>query len=40
MSVAFVALLPTFIFCFMCFFVSCDDAIRLYLARINEVGGY
>lgn len=25
---------------FYVFFVLCDDAIRLYLARINGVGGY
>lgn len=25
---------------FYVLFVSCDDAIRLYSARINEVGGY
>lgn len=25
---------------FYVLFVSCDEAIRLYLARINEVGGY
>lgn len=25
---------------FYVLFVSCGDAIRLYLARINEVGGY
>jgi len=25
---------------FYVLFVSCDDVIRLYSARINEVGGY
>ena len=40
MSVAFVALLADIHPLFYVLFVSCDDVIRLYLARINEVGGY
>ena len=40
MSVAFVALLPDIHPLFYVLFVSCGDAIRLYSARINEIGGY
>jgi|GEM_PF-2101646 hypothetical protein len=40
MSVAFVALLADIHPLFYVLFVSCGDAIRLYSARINEVGGY
>lgn len=40
MSVAFVALFADIHLLFYVLFVSCDDAIRLYLARINEIGGY
>lgn len=40
MSVAFVALLPDIHLLFYVLFVSCGDAICLYSARINEVGGY
>lgn len=40
MSVAFVALFADIHLLFYVLFVSCGEAIRLYSARINEVGGY